>query len=76
MHYTQCLLLSTDEASASVTLNHVAWIPSSFAIVGRRLFIDGLPGKWEVLERYESKEASEVELKSRDYLKQREASDI
>lgn len=76
MHYTQCLLLSTDEASASMCLNHVAWIPSMFAIIGRRLFIDGLPGKWEVLERYETKEAKFVEPKSRDYLHQREASDI
>ncbi len=76
MHYTQCRLLSTDEASASLTTYHVAWIPSQFAIVGRRLFIDGLPGKWEVLERYESREADQVELKSRDYLKQRKASDV
>lgn len=76
MHYTQCLLLSTDEESASVALNHIAWIPSMFAKIGRRLFIDGLPGKWEVLQRYESKEASEVEERSRDYLYQRKASDI
>lgn len=76
MHYTQCNLLSVDEASASCSYNHVAWIPSQFAIVGRRLFIDGLPGKWEVIEKYESREASLVELKSRDYLKQRKASDI
>lgn len=76
MHYTQCRFLSTDEASALVSLYHVAWIPSQFAVIGKRLFIEDMPGIWEVIERYETKEKEYVEARSRDYLNQRKASDI
>lgn len=46
---------------------HVAWIPSQFAKVGRRLRIDGLDGDWIVSERYDSKPAEYVEAKAREH---------
>lgn len=73
MTYTQCGLRGLDEAANQL---HTAWLPSKFAVVGKVLRIDGMPGQWEVRARYESRDAQWVEPKSRDHLKQREASDV
>jgi hypothetical protein len=68
-HYTQAEM-------ASGSHRHIAWIPSQFAKIGRELRIDGVAGIWRVTARYDSQPADWVEARSRDYLHQREASDI
>lgn len=73
VHYTQVMMRGLKEAAGHV---HVAWVPSEFGKVGRTLRIDELPGLYLVVERGESKPADWVEPKSRDHLRQREASDV
>ena len=68
--YTQCKM------SRDANVEYVAWIPSKFAVVGKKITIEGKDGTWQVVERYSSKDAKYVEECSRDYLRQREASDI
>ena len=72
-HSTQCKMLGLDEAEGQV---HVAWLPSRFAVVGKLIDIDGMAGRWRVVERYESKPTEYVYERSRDYQRQREASDV
>lgn len=72
-HYTQATMHGLDEAAGQ---RHVAWIPSEHARLGRKIRIDGLAGRWLVVERGDTKTAEWVEPKSRDHLHQREASDV
>jgi hypothetical protein len=70
-YYVQCELRSGKAQD-------VAWIPGQFAEIGKILKIDGYKNGWIVSEVFETekKTRKEVNVKSRDYLKQREASDI
>ena len=56
-----------------------AWIPERFAQKGKFLKIRN-NGQWEdhwqVVEVYGKKQFTEIELKERDYLHQRRASDV
>lgn len=62
--YTQCILRKGAQ-------EHVAWIPTEFASVHSTLR-DG----WKVMATYVTKHKDYVLTKSRDYLNQREASDV
>jgi hypothetical protein len=70
-YYVQCELRSG-------SAKDIVWIPDKFAEVGKMLMIDGYKNGWVVSQVFESskKTKKEVNEKSRDYLKQREASDI
>lgn len=76
--YTQCTLvkkLDNDDES-----RHTAWIPSEYAQIGQAVQIERIPGKWEdgyvVAEVFGTRTAEQIEAHERDYLKQRQASDI
>lgn len=68
-YYTQCELRSGK-------YKDVAWIPSCFAEIGKMLLIDGYKNGWTVTQVFTTEKKEIINLKSRDYLKQREASDI
>jgi hypothetical protein len=75
-HYTQCTM---HKATETGTLIDVAWIPSEFAHIGRHLVIrvKGVwVSGWYVVSKGSARPAHWVEAHERDYLKQREASDI
>lgn len=72
-HYTQVTMRGLGAAAGRV---YTAWIPSGFARVGKLLKIDGRPGVWRVDERHDTVRADWIEERSRDYLHQREASDV
>ncbi len=55
------------------TTTQVTWIPDSFAKIGKYLKIHGEDG-WQVSSVYDR--VARHELRERDYLHQREASDI
>lgn len=88
--HTQCLLVSFDhdgseqcsqrvkpmENGGRPYYEYVAWIPSSFAEKGRSLRIDDVHGNWYVREVHGTRPSDWVNEKSRDYTKQRKASDI
>ena len=57
-------------------LEYVAWIPKKKAVVGKWLRIDNLRGNWQVEEVWATKDAAEVNVRSRDHLRTREASDV
>lgn len=75
-HYTQVTMHAPAAAAAGGRRVHVAFVPSKLAVVGKRLRIDSVPGDWTVVERGQTLPADQVEAKSRDYLHQREASDV
>jgi hypothetical protein len=72
--YAQCELRRVDGKF------DVVWIPEKFAQKGRSIRIKDDNGSWEdgwkVMEVYTRKAFSEIELKERDHLRQREASDV
>lgn len=72
-HYTQITLHGLDEAAGR---RHVAWIPSERARLGGKVRIDGMAGRWLVVEWHDTITADWVEAKARDHLHQREASDV
>lgn len=88
--HTQCLLVSFDhdgseecamrvmpsEHGGRPFWEYVAWIPSSFAEKTRCLRIDGVHGNWYVREVHGTRPSDWVNEKSRDYTRQRKASDI
>jgi hypothetical protein len=57
-------------------LEYVAWIPKKKAVVGKWLRIDKMRGNWQVEEVWATKDAAEVNVRSRDHLHTREASDV
>lgn len=71
--HTQCKLrrLGTEQ---------VTWLPTKFARKGKVVKLKGEDGTWtdgwEVTEVWEVRSSEEVRERERDYLKQREASDI
>lgn len=71
--YRQCLL---QRVSGHL---HTAWIPESFAHKGKFLKLkmeNEWQNGWQVKEVYARASASEVLAHERDYLVQREASDV
>lgn len=55
--------------------SYVAWLPDKFAVVGKVVEIHGK--NWTIKNVYgPHKEDAEVHERSRDYLRQRKASDI
>jgi len=58
----------------------VAWIPERYAKIGKYIKLkienDVLEDGWEVISADSKTKAEEIELCSRDYLKQRKASDV
>jgi hypothetical protein len=54
---------------------HTAWIPKRFAVKGKRLIIDTMPGDWTVFATYATMELSEAHERSQDYAKHRDFSD-
>ena len=74
MKYTQCCLAKKQTNSVRV---QTAWIPEKFAIKGKYLRLKEDDG-WLVTAVYGTikLEESVVNSRSRDYLKQRKASDI
>ena len=54
----------------------VAYIPDRFAITGKVLRIDGCGNGWVVTAVYNRRPSAEVNAHSRDFMKQRKASDI
>jgi hypothetical protein len=75
--YTQCTYTqpasTTDTNAVRVG---VAWIPSQFAEVGRKIRIDGKLGVWTVTGVGSTKSAEHAIADSRDYLNMRKVSDI
>lgn len=74
--YAQC---SMERKVSTGVQQHVAWIPNEFAVVGKYIrikfeetWIDG----WLVTGVGAKKDWLYLELKSRDHLRQRKASDI
>lgn len=76
--YTQCIL-HRDLGGGSTSIQ-TAWIPSEFAQVNKhialRLEDRSWQSGWIVVSKGSTKSAKRVEADERDYLKQREASDI
>ena len=54
----------------------VAYIPERFGITGKVLRIDGCGDGWVVTDVYNRRPSAEVNAHSRDFTKQRKASDI
>lgn len=54
---------------------YVAWIPKRFAVKGKRLAIDGMPGDWVVAALYASLDIKEANERSQDHAHHREFSD-
>jgi len=77
-YYCQCEMKK--ELDKDMYKVHVAWIPEKYAKAGKYIKIKQEDGAWDdhwlVTSVGCKKEASSVEINSRDYLKQREASDI
>lgn len=71
--YTQCKYA---QETATGKKFDVAWIPSNFAKVGKKIRIDDKDGVWTIESVGSTKSAKTAMEDSRDYLKQREASDI
>lgn len=72
--YTQCQFEQATEDGGY--RYDVAWLPTTFATIGKIIEIDGREGKWTVVSIGTTKGEKEALADSRDYLKQREASDI
>ena len=68
-NYKQCKLKHVNNCY------QVAWIPSRFATVGKEISIKGEKG-WIVEKVYNERFSKEIFDGERDYLKQREVSDI
>lgn len=71
--YTQCLLRKTLGGSFC---EYVVWVPSSLAKIGKTLLPESHPGEWKVVGRYSTMDFTAADAKSRDHLKQRQASDV
>jgi hypothetical protein len=76
-YYVQCDLRKQIETGL---LCDVAWIPEKFAVIGKQVRIKQEDGTWDsgwmVAKRYAKMEEDEVEAAERDYLIQRESSDV
>jgi len=68
MNYTQCLLEKNK-------ITQISWIPAKFVKIGKVLKLKGEDG-WLVKETYSTLDEKVVEANSRDFIKQRDASDI
>ena len=71
--YTQC---AYKQIIGDTILRDRAWIPTQFAQVGKKIRVDGRGGVWTVTEVGSVKSEKDANADSRDYLKQREASDV
>lgn len=73
MLFRQCLLRKEDRVLTT-------WIPDSFASVGKLLKLKNDNGEWDdgwkVVETYNRVSEKEVIDNSRDFMRQRKASDI
>jgi len=73
-------LLRKDDARGNSYLVDTAWIPEACAKVGKYIKIKRENGSWddgwEVVEVYSKKSIEYLDSKERDYLKQRNASDV
>ena len=69
MNHVQCRL-QCDQ------MFQVSWIPEKFAVLGKRLILDGDPGEWKVIAKYATKPSKEIQARSQDYRNQRKVSDI
>lgn len=74
--YTQCIYTQPVTSNTNAIRVGTAWIPTQFAKVGKKIRIDGKDGVWTVTGVGSTKSKEYAERASRDYLKQREASDI
>jgi hypothetical protein len=72
--YVQCELRRVNGAV------EVSWIPERFAFEGHYVRLKNARGEWEngwqVRKAYDRRRFSEIELKERDHLRQRSASDV
>lgn len=76
LFYVQCELTHLDHKSVEIS-----WIPEKYAVKGRIIKIfdrvkNEWSDNWQVTELYDKLPASVVESFERDYLKQREQSDV
>lgn len=75
--YCQCELRKRCDTGELID---IAWIPEKFAKVNKLVNIkldDGkLDGPWKIIKVYSKVESEKIEGSERDYLKQREVSDI
>ena len=55
---------------------YTAWIPQKFAVRGKLLTIDTMPGHWLVIDVYSSMEIGEANDRSQDFAHHREFTDI
>lgn len=76
--YTQCRLEKPWQDIGSLV--DIVWIPTKYAKLNKILKIKQEDASWDdgwtVTAVYSTKKASEVESNERDYLRQRQASDI
>lgn len=68
MHYTQCLLKRNGSYK-------VAWIPSTFAKIGKYIKINELDG-WQVIQMWSTHSEEMVLEYERDYAHHREQTDV
>jgi hypothetical protein len=75
-YYVQCRMEKKTDTGTKI---HVAWIPEKFAQVDRwiKLKLDGVwENHWRVAETWEKKDEAYVLGQERDYLHQRDVSDV
>lgn len=76
--FTQVKLIKKQANNSE--LQEIVWIPTAFAKLGKYLKIKQDDGSWvdgwQVSERFATKEGKYIKEHERNYLKQREASDI
>ena len=72
-HHRQCELERPNEDGSRLV--QTSWIPEKFAVKGKWLRLKG-EDHWRVVKVYGRRESREVHERSRDFTKQRKASDI
>ncbi len=81
MEYSrQCILIKYLNHLNGDYVTTVSWIPEEYAITGNYIKLKDESGVWEdgwrVAKVMSRKETKEVNIRSRDYINQRQASDI
>lgn len=80
MDFSRQCALERKNPDGTMIVHQVTYLPEKFAIVGKPLRLKEDDGTWTdgwvVKEVYQRKETAEVNIRSRDYTRQREASDI
>lgn len=79
MTYRQCTIVR-DDVEDGTTMSETVWIPSKYAVIGTVLmfpkFREDVRDGWVVCAVYGEELGEEVVERSRDYIYQREASDV